>query len=158
MRLQQKTLIREQLDSTLSNFSHLLKLQRPIKGWLRAIRDGLGMPAKQFARRLGVAPPRINALEKSEISGSVTIKTMQQAADALDCVFVYAVVPRRSLKDILHKRAQSLAIKRLSRVSHSMLLEEQQLPGVEQQKVLDAEIGELLRKIPKELWEDHDEI
>ena len=158
MRPQQKALVREQLEITLNHFSELLELQRPLKGWLRAIRGALGMSAKQFARRLGVAPPRINALEKNEISGSVTIKSMQQAADALDCVFVYAVVPRKSLTDILRKRAQSLAIKRLSRVSHSMLLEEQQLSGIEQKKVLNAEIEELLREIPKELWEDHDEI
>ncbi len=155
MKPRQKALIREQLETTLSHFSELQELQRPLKGWLRAIRGALGMSAKQFARRLGVAPPRINALEKSEVSSSVTIKTMQQAADALDCVFIYAVVPRKSLTDVLRKRAESLAIKRLSRVSHSMLLEKQQLSDIEQKKVFNAEVEELLREMPKELWEDH---
>ncbi len=158
MRAQHRTLIREQLEATLGRFSELQELHRPLKGWLRAIRGALGMSAKQFSRRLGVTPPRINALEKGEISGAVTIKSMQQAADALDCVFIYAVVPRKSLTDILRKRAQSLAINRLNRVSHSMLLEEQQLSDKEQKKVFNTEVEELLRTMPKELWEDHDEI
>jgi predicted DNA-binding mobile mystery protein A len=158
MKPQQKALIREQLETTLSHFSILLKAQRPAKGWLRAIRSALGMSGKQFARRLGVAPPRINALEKNEMSGSVTIKTMQQAADALDCVFVYALIPRESLTDIIRKRALSLAGKRVSRVSHTMLLEEQQLSEEERKKALSSEVEKLFRGMPKELWDDHDEL
>jgi predicted DNA-binding mobile mystery protein A len=151
-------LIREQLETTLGRISSARDVQRPAKGWLRAIREALGMSGKQFARRLGVAPPRITVLEKNEMSGSVTIKTMQQAADALECDFVYAIVPRGNLTDIVRKRALSLAAKRLGRVSHSMLLEAQQLSNVEQKKVIDFEVEELIRKMPKELWDDHNEL
>ncbi len=158
MRPQHKILIREQLEATLNRLSSIRGVKRPVKGWLRAIREALGMSGKQYARRLGVAPPRITALEKNEMSGSVTMKTMQQAADALDCVFVYAVIPRESLTDIVRKRAQTLAGKRLSRVSHSMLLEAQQLTDEEQKKVFNAEVEELIRNMPKELWDDHDEL
>jgi len=158
MRPEHKKLIREQLETTLGRISNARDLQRPAKGWLRAIREALGMSGKQFARRLSVAPPRITALEKNEMSGSVTIKTMQQAADALECDFVYAVVPRENLTDIVRKRALSLATKKLGRVSHSMLLEAQQLSDIEQKKVLDFEVKELVRKMPKELWDDHSEL
>jgi predicted DNA-binding mobile mystery protein A len=158
MKAQHKRLIREQLETTLKHISDAKVVQRPAKGWLRAIREALGMSGKQFARRLGVAPPRITALEKNEMSGSVTIKTMQQAADALKCDFVYAIVPRKNLTDIVRKRALSLATKRLGRVSHSMLLEAQQLSDVEQKKVLDFEVEELIRNMPKELWDDHNEL
>jgi len=54
--------------------------KHPVKGWLRSIRMALSMSSKQFASRLGVSPPRITALEKSEQSGSATINTMRQAA------------------------------------------------------------------------------
>ncbi len=158
MRAEYKKLIREQLEMTLGRISSARDVQRPVKGWLRAIREALGMSGKQFARRLGVAPPRITVLEKNEMSGSVTIKTMQQAADALECDFVYAIVPRGNLTDIVRKRALSLAAKRLGRVSHSMLLEAQQLSDVEQKKVIDFEVEELIRKMPKELWDDHNEL
>ncbi len=158
MRAEYKNLIREQLEMTLGRISSARDVQRPAKGWLRAIREALGMSGRQFARRLGVAPPRITVLEKNEMSGSVTIKTIQQAADALECDFVYAIVPRGNLTDIVRKRALSLAAKRLGRVSHSMLLEAQQLSDVEQKKVIDFEVEELIRKMPKELWDDHNEL
>jgi predicted DNA-binding mobile mystery protein A len=155
MKPQHKRLIREQLEANLENLSCLRNLQRPAKGWLRAIREALGMSGKQFSSRLGVSPPRISALERDELSGSVSLKTMRQAAEALDCVFVYAVIPRQSLTDTVRKRARSFAGKRLARVSHSMLLEAQQLSDDEQKKIIDAEVEELVRNMPKELWNDH---
>jgi predicted DNA-binding mobile mystery protein A len=158
MRAKHKRLIQEQLETTLIRISDVRDVQRPAKGWLRAIREALGMSGKQFAHRLGVAPPRITALEKNEMSGSVTIKTMHQAAAALECDFVYAIVPRENLSEIVRKRALSLATKKLRRVSHSMLLEAQQLSDIEQKKVFDLEVENLIRNMPKELWDDHNEL
>ena len=83
---------------------------------------------------------------------------MQKAAAALECDFVYAIVPREKLTEIVRKRALSLAQKRLGRVSHSMLLEAQQLSDLEQEKVFDFEIENLIRNMPKELWDDHNEL
>jgi predicted DNA-binding mobile mystery protein A len=153
-----KRLILEQLDATFDRLSCLRSVQRPAKGWLRAAREALGMSGKQFARRLAVSPPRITVLEKEELTGSVTIKTMRHAAEALDCVFVYALVPRTSLSKTVRERAEATAKKRLERISHSMLLEDQQLSQGEQQKALRAEIEELIRTMPKELWDDPDAI
>lgn len=158
MKPKHKRLIREQLETTMDKLSCMREVQRPAKGWLRAVREALGMTGKQFARRLGVSAPRVTVLEKDELSGGVTLNTMRQAAEALDCIFVYAVVPRESLTDIVRKRARSLAGKRLARVSHSMLLEAQQLTGEEQRKMLASEIEELTMNMPKELWEDHDAV
>ena len=151
-----KRLMLEQLDATFDRLSCLRSVQRPAKGWLRAAREALGMSGKQFARRLAVSPPRITVLEKEELTGSVTIKTMRHAAEALDCVFVYALVPRTSLSKTVRERAEATAKKRLERISHSMLLEDQQLSQGEQQKALRAEIEELIRTMPKELWDDPD--
>ena len=153
-----KRLILEQLDATFDRLSCLRSVQRPAKGWLRAIREALGMSGKQFAKRLAVSPPRVTVLEKEELTGSVTIKTMRHAAEALDCFFVYALVPRTTLSKTVRERAEATANKRLERLSHSMLLEDQQLSQGEQQKALRAEIEELIRTMPKELWDDPDAI
>ncbi len=158
MKPNRKRLMLEQLDATFDRLSCLRTVQRPAKGWLRAVREALGMSGKQFARRLGVSPPRITTLEKEELTGSVTIKTMRQAAEALDCVFVYALVPRTSLSEIVRERAEATAKKRLEHISHSMLLEDQQLSQSEQQKALRAETEELIRTMPKELWDESDEL
>jgi len=158
MKPQYKRLLLEQLDATMERLSCLHGMQRPVKGWLRAVREALGMSGKQFARRLGVSAPRVTALEKGEVHGSVTLNTMRQAAAALNCKFVYALIPQDdSLGETLRKRAKILARKRLSMVAHSMLLEDQQLSAPEQEKALEAEIEALLRKMPKELWDNHDE-
>lgn len=149
-----KKLIQEQLDATLARLACMRDVQRPAKGWLRAVREALGMSGRQFARRLRVSAPWITALEKKELTGGVTINTMRQAAESLDCVFVYAVIPRESLEAIVRRRAEALAEKQLARVSHSMLLEAQQLSDTEQQKAFAAEVDALLHDMPKELWDD----
>lgn len=158
MRTSRKRLIQEQLDMTLERLACLRDVQRPAKGWLRAVREALGMSGKQFARRLGVSAPWVSTLEKKELTGSVTIKTMRQAAESLDCVFVYAVVPKKSLADIVRRRAEIVAEKKLGRVSHSMLLEAQQLSQTELRSAFEAEVETLIREVPKELWNDHDEL
>ena len=158
MKPHHKRLIREQLEMTLDRLSCMRDAQRPAKGWLRAVRESLGMSGKQFAQRLGVSAPWITTLEKKELTCSVTIKTMRQAAESLDCVFVYALVPRDSLADTVRRRAEILAKKRLASVSHSMLLEAQQLSDSEQKKAIEAEVDALIRNMPKELWEDDNEL
>ena len=150
-----KAIIREQLEQALKSFAKMAEVQRPYKGWLRAIREALGMSGRQFADRLGVKPPRITALEKDELSGAVTLKKMQEAANALDCDFYYALIPRKTLSNTLREQAESLAKKRIQRVSHSMLLESQHLSESEQKKAINAEIEKILRQMPRELWEDH---
>ena len=116
------------------------------------------MSGKQFAQRLGVSAPWVSTLEKKELTGSVTIKTIRHAAEALDCVFVYAVVPRKSLADIVHRRAKISAERKLGRVSHTMLLEAQQLSQTELKNAFEAEVERLIREMPKELWDGHNEL
>jgi predicted DNA-binding mobile mystery protein A len=147
-----KRLVIEQLEKTLSQFAGLKSVSLPPKGWIRAVREALGMSGAQFAERLGVKPPRITKLEKDELSGSVTIKSMRQAAEALDAVFVYALVPRESLESTVRRQAERVAGMRLSRVSHSMRLEAQQLSNEEMKKALSEAVEDLVRTMPKDLW------
>ncbi|MEA3362479.1 MAG: mobile mystery protein A [Thermodesulfobacteriota bacterium] len=156
MQNNRKHLILQQLDETLVRFADL-KAVNPPKGWIRAIREALGMTGRQFARRLGVSPPRVTALEREEVSGGLSIKSLRQAAEALDCVLVYALVPRSSLAEMVEEKARELATERSGRVGHSMLLEQQQLSAEETRKSWSATVEELTRTLPKSLWDDeHD--
>ncbi|QSV44701.1 mobile mystery protein A [Geobacter benzoatilyticus] len=147
-----KRLVLEQLGKTLSRFAGVQSVSPPARGWIRAIREALGMSGVQFAARLGVKPPRVTILEREELSGTVTMKTMRQAAEALDCVFVYALVPRTSLEETIRRQAEGVARERLSRASHTMMLENQQLSEEEMKQALDAAVEELVRAMPKDLW------
>lgn len=147
-----KQIVRRQLDITLSLFDAAKGVQPPVKGWIRAVREALGMSGRQLAQRLKVSQPRIHKLEQNEPAGGVTLRTMRQVAEALDCTFVYALVPRSSLEDTVKTQARLVAEKRLQRVSHSMLLEAQGLSTEEQQASLDAALEELVRETPTDLW------
>ena len=57
----------EQLDRRFADIESLAgKAQRPPRGWIRAIRQALGMTTGQLAQRMGVKQPRVVELEKSE--------------------------------------------------------------------------------------------
>lgn len=68
------------------------------KAWLRAARQSQNLKGVDLAKRMGVSPARISMMEGDELRGAVTIKMMQKAAQALDCEFVYAVIPKNALK------------------------------------------------------------
>jgi predicted DNA-binding mobile mystery protein A len=148
-----KQIARRQLDATLAKFGEVKSIQLPAKGWIRAVREVLGMSGKQLARRLQVSQPRVFKLEQNEPSGALTLKTMRQVAEALDCVFVYALVPRSSLEETVRTQAWAVATERLQRVSHTMRLEAQGLSTKEQQVSLDDTIEELVREMPQDLWD-----
>ena len=100
-------------------------LGRPAGGWIRLVRQALHMPQRELARRLGVTQATIAALEAREVTGAVTIDALERAATALDCDLVYALIPRRSLEEVLHEQAASVARAQWHAVSQSMVLEDQ---------------------------------
>jgi predicted DNA-binding mobile mystery protein A len=152
MRKKQKIIIREQLDDTLSQFSTIVAVNRPMKGWIRAIRDVLGMNMRQFADRLGVSKSRIPRIEQDEITGSLTLKTMNRVADKLDCVFVYGFAPRTSLDDTVRKQASIVAQQRMNRLMHTMSLEAQGLSSKNAKKAFNNIVEEIIDS-PSMLWE-----
>lgn len=142
------------LDSRFATLRPILKTQRPPKGWLRAVRDALGMTTKQFARRLGVSQPRIVELEQSEASGTVTLNTLQRAAQALGCRLVYALVPEKPLADTVRERAELLARQRQAAVEHTMRLEDQAVKNKRAARALHKQIIEDLLQRPARLWDE----
>jgi len=142
------------LDKRFAALRPLAKGPRPPKGWLRAIRDALGMTTAQLGKRLGVSQPRIVELEQSEVSGSVTLNTLQRAAEALGCRLVYALVPERPLADTVRERAELIAARRTGAVAQSMRLEGQAVTNKEVAKELHRQQVEQLLRRPARLWDE----
>ena len=149
-----RKLIILQLDTTLSKFKVLKDIFVPPKGWIRAIRDALGMNARQLADRLGEHRSWPEQIEKKELTGGVTIKTMRKVAECLDCVFVYGFVPKTSLEEIVKAQAKKISVKRLARASQTMSLESQALSSEENKKVLSDMVDELVDSLPSNLWDE----
>ena len=146
-------LARKNLDRRLTPLREL-RLAAPGRGWLRAIREALGMTSTQFAHRLGVVPSRITALEKAEVQGAVTLKTLREAAEAMDCMLVYALVPKQPLDAILRTRAVARADAELARIHHTMRLENQALTADDLAAQREGKIAELINGSARRLWSD----
>lgn len=99
----------------------------PPRGWVRAIRDALGMSTREFASRLGTTSSYVSKLEANEVSAALTLGTLQRAAAALGCRVEYVLVPDRSLEDIVMDQARRKAREILASVGHTMELEDQQV-------------------------------
>lgn len=122
-----RTRARERLDNKLASIKPIDRFAKPPKGWIRAIRDAIGMTGAQLGQRLGMTAQGIVSLERSEAHGKIQLNTLSRAAEAMDCVLVYALVPKTSLADMVDRRAREIALRALGRVSHSMALEDQQV-------------------------------
>ena len=118
---------RDRLDKKLEALRPLDRFAMPPKGWIRAIRDAIGMTGAQLGKRVGNSPQGIVGLERSEAAGTIQLNTLRRAAEAMECVLVYAIVPKTSLADMVNRRAREIAQRALQRVSHSMALEDQQV-------------------------------
>ncbi|HEV7227405.1 mobile mystery protein A [Brevundimonas sp.] len=145
---------RSQLDKKLAGTDRLREIGMPRYGWIRAIRDGLGMTAQQLANRLGVSRQAVSALEKGEVQATLSLKSLRQAAEALDCTLVYLLVPKSSLEEAVRERAEHAVDAHLARVNKTMGLENQALPpgdlAVERRRLID----EFMRGDPRRLWDD----
>ena len=152
MKTEARKRARERLDERLAPLKPGERFRAPPKGWVRAIRDALGMSGVQYARRLRVRPPSVAALEASEENGTIQLKTLRRAAEALDCTLVYALVPNDSLDGAVRARARKIALRDLGRVAHTMKLEAQETPDGATDERLEAYIRDKVKE--RDLWDE----
>jgi predicted DNA-binding mobile mystery protein A len=142
----------KRLDERLSLAKPIERFTPPPKGWIRAIRDCLGMSGAQLGKRIGVAQQTIRAFEQSEENGTIQLQTLRRVAQALGGKLVYAIVPETSLEEMIRNRAREIALKALTRVSHTMRLEDQATSNSDLEARIDDYIQKELRD--RDLWGD----
>src|SRR5580658_6414838 len=116
---------RELLDNHFDEWQQLRALARPPRGWVRAIREALGMSTTVLAARLGTTAGAVTRLEQSEAANRIRLDTLRRAADALGCDLVYLLVPRRPLTAVVRDRARELAHHQIIATEQTMRLEDQ---------------------------------
>lgn len=153
MSMNQAALARKNLEKRLAPWRSKDTVM-PSRGWVRAIREALGLTTRQLAKRMGVAPSRIPAIEKAEITGATTLKTLRETAEAMNCTLVYAFVPVKPLDEILRDQAARKADSELSHLNHTMRLENQAMTqsdlNDERQRIID----DLLAGSLPRLWDE----
>lgn len=153
MRPEDREAARRQLDKRLRQLN-ADALARPPRGWVKAIREALGMTTAQLAKRLGVSQPRVVGIEQAEAKGAITLDSLERAAHALDCRLVYVLVPRKPLDVLVEARAAHLAEKRLGSTRHTMALEAQAIDAHDEDEQRKRLIRKLIEQSGSELWDD----
>ena len=143
-----------QLDATLSRWRAADLPSRPVSGWLKAIREALGMTATHQAKSLGVTTSTVTRLETSEADDTISLATLRRAAEALGCELQYALVPKQSLADTLEARATALARQQMAAISHSMALEAQATSPETVEAQTRALAESLLKGSRRALWRE----
>ena len=115
-----------QLDRALSVFAQARHSKRPRSGWLAAIREAQGIPLRQIAKTLAVTPQAVQKLQVSEANDAISLKCLRQAAEAMGCELVYALLPRSgTLTDAVEDSQRQSAAERILAAEHTMVLEDQ---------------------------------
>ena len=134
----------KQLDRALAPLRSV-NVPRPPKGWIRAIREALGLSSAQLAERMKANRSLIVQQEKAEADDRITLKSLRAFANALDCDLVYAFVPRAGdLEQLVEARVRAAARTNVLGVEHSMALENQASGNLEQ--AIETETERLTRK------------
>lgn len=143
-----------QLDTNLNRWRSADLPPRPPAGWIKAIREGLGMAATHIATRLGVTTSTVTRLEISEADDTISLATLRRAASALGCELHYALVPKQSLADTLKNRALALARQQMASINHTMTLEAQATSHDAIEAQTHALIESLLKGSRRALWRE----
>lgn len=156
MTQQLKELRLRQMDETIRPWIGLRRSNPPTGGWIKSIRQALGMSATQLGNRMGLSRQGIADLEKREAQRAVTLAVLEKAAEAMNARLVYAIVPRESLEETVRAQARAVADEQLSRVAHTMLLEAQDVSSEEYANQLAERAAKLLANRSRHIWDEGD--
>jgi len=134
-----------QLARSLSAFEPASNEARPQRGWLRAIREGLGLTLDHVGKQLGQSRRRIQEFEDAEARDRITLHSLRRVAAAMDCELVYAIVPKSgTIAELAERRARAKAEEDVRDVEHTMALENQATGNLE--VLIDKETKRRIRK------------
>jgi len=145
-------ILREQLDAKLNLLKPFAAVSLE-KGWIKTIREALGMSTKQLASKVGIDQSRISRLENAETENDLKLSSLKKIAEGLGMKFVYGFVPKESLESMVQEQARKIAMRRLAKVSHTMKLEDQELSEAQKANALDDLIQRILIEEPKNFWD-----
>jgi predicted DNA-binding mobile mystery protein A len=143
-----------QLEERLEKLRDIAALEAPQDGWVRTLRQALGMTTEQLASRMGVTRQAVLQLEAAERKRTATLTSLRKAADAMDCEVVYAIVPRGSMNQVLVRQGRKQAERHIQRISHSMKLDAHVVGPAELERQVEELSVHLATERSRALWAD----
>ena len=152
--MSKKSLQIQQLNSKMQAFTSLQKVAMPPTGWVKAIRNAIGMSMLQLGNRLSITKQSVQDIERREKDGSITIKALKETARALDMQLIYGFVPNDGrLEALIDRKAKELATHIVQRTSNTMKLEEQENSKQRIEKAIEERATIIKNEMPKTLWD-----
>lgn len=148
-----KKVIREQVDRKLVFLKEFSSSGMPQQGWIKTIREALGLTTSQLGKKARLHQTRISRLENAEKDGDLKLSSLQKIAKALNMKFVYGFVPEDTLEAMVRAQARRLALKRIETLDNTMRLEKQSLSKDEREKALEDMAEKILIDHPKDFWD-----
>ena len=142
-----------QLDAALRAVAERSLPAPPRGGWLKAIREALGITTRQIAGRLGLAHSTVVEAEQGEAAGTITLAQLRRLANVLDCDLRYVLIPRSPLAERVDAQAERKAREQVASVAHTMALEAQSTDSEFQRRQIAEVKSELLRGRRSRLWD-----
>lgn len=152
-KMTKQALLIQQLNAKMLAFASLQKVAPPPTGWIKAVRTALGMTLEQLGNKLSLTKQAAQAIENREKEGSITLKALREAANALDMQLVYGFVPKDgSLDALIDRKARELATQIVLRTSQTMKLEDQENSPERIKKAIEERANVLKSEMLKMLW------
>ncbi|MGQ0383890.1 MAG: helix-turn-helix domain-containing protein [Gammaproteobacteria bacterium] len=125
----------------------------PRAGWIRAIRDALGMSQSQIAARVGVSRATVQQWERAEARRRITVRSLDLVAHAMGCTVALAIVPKGgTLDDVRRRQARARAIAIVKKEDAPADPDSVTDLTAAQQRRMDGIVARLLRGSPRRLW------
>src|SRR5258708_2556039 len=154
MKSQNAFLVIRQLDKKLNFLRSLQEITPPANGWINLIRKTLKISLRQLGHKMSMTPQSARDIEVREREGSITLKALNEVAEALDMKLVYGFIPKdSSLEKMIERKARNLATSIVTRTSTTMKLEDQRNSEERLKQAIAELTEEIKRDIPKNLWD-----
>lgn len=122
--------------------------------WINDVRTSLGMSLEQLGRKMKMSPQGVKMLEQRERDGSITLKTLNQAAKAFGLKVGYGFMSSsNNLEDLIKRQALIKAKEIVRRSSKTMSLENQANSKARINHSVKELANDLIAKKPKYLWD-----
>lgn len=144
----------QQMDRKIKPGYGMEKIQFAGNGWIHTMRQLLNMSLAQLARKMYISPQGVKNMETREQENTITLKSLSEAADAMDMKLVYGFIPKDgSLEQLIERKARELAIRIVVRTNNTMILEEQGNTEEDLAASIRKLTEEFKREIPGTLWD-----
>ncbi|MGQ0429914.1 MAG: helix-turn-helix domain-containing protein [Gammaproteobacteria bacterium] len=144
---------REAIAAETRAFPRMRPQAAPRAGWIRAIRDALGMSQSQIAARVGVSRATVQQWERAEGRRRITVHSLDLVAHAMGCTVALAIVPKGgSLDDVRRRQARAKAIAIVKREDAPADPDAVTDLNAAQWRRIDRIVARFLRGSPRRLW------